>query len=149
MSATLNKATVFTVLIALIAILANGTVTFAQRDSGAKARGEIGKGFWSSNSSRAPFSGGWSTETRRSFSHAPSGQGEMSAPAIKNADRRGCNPSVKSKVTDEGEAQAPKATRRAFSYEPKMKARSGSRSSGKSKKEPWSYQKTDPRRYQH
>jgi hypothetical protein len=148
MLATFHKAVVLTATVAMVAVLGNAAVSYAQRDAGAKARGDVGTGFWNSQSTQPAMGRSMPTEARRSYSYSPSDKGEKTAPAAKDAGRCGSQPSVKSKAGDDGTAQAPKATRRAFSYEPAMKAQSGSRNSGTSQKAPWSYQKTDPRRYQ-
>ena len=148
MSATLNKATVFTALIALVAILANGTVTFAQRDAGAKARGEVGAGFWGSQSGRSSarsYAPSFSTDARRSYSYSPADKGEKAAPAVKDAGRSGCHSAAKNKAADDSVAKAPQKSRRSYSYEPSMRSGSGSRA--KAKKDPWLYPKADPRRY--
>lgn len=148
MLATFHKAVVVTAAVAMVAVLGNAAVSYAQRDAGAKARGEVGVGFWSSPSAQPSFGRSMTSETRRSYSYTPAEKGEESAaPAAKKESHRGCRPSAKSKTTDGSTAQAPKATRRSFSYEPSMSG-STNRGSRNGSKAPWSYQKTDPRRYQ-
>lgn len=148
MLATFHKAVVLTAAVAMVAVLGNAAVLYAQRDAGAKARGEVGAGFWSSPAAQPSFGRSMSTETRRSYSYAPSDKGEENAAAaVKKGSHRGCQPSAKSATADNSTAQAPQATRRSFSYEPSMSGSTnpGSRNGSKA---PWSYQRTDPRRYQ-
>lgn len=112
-----------TVAVTLLSSIA--TPAYAQRDAGAKARGEIGAGFWNSSSqSRSYYPS--RVETRRSFSYQPI-------------------EAVVDRVPADGAAAQPQAARRSFSYEPSYRSYRGY---GSATKAPWQYLKTDPRRYQ-
>jgi hypothetical protein len=95
------------------------------------------------------YSPPYSTETRQSFSYEPAESGVT----VKGSC--GCRGHVaapqaaaKKAETKQDIAAAPQVTRRSYSYEPATPApqrRAYSRNSGPTK-EPWQYQKTDPRR---
>jgi hypothetical protein len=84
-----------------------------------------------------------STETRQSFSYEPA-EGSVAA-------KGGCPESVTvaPAAPKEDVAQAPRTTRRSFSYNPSQKTEPRIRNyrSAAPKKQPWQYPKTDPRRY--
>ncbi|UUO05631.1 hypothetical protein M4951_19925 [Blastopirellula sp. J2-11] len=121
----------------------SATTAFAQRDAGAKVRGDFGHGFWHHNStmmSRATFNyqAAPVLESNRSFSYEPT----TNAPAPK--------PTVQTDNTAKATNPAPvvnNRTTRRFSYEPTPMVRSYN--SVQSHKSPWQYPKTDPRRYHH
>jgi len=111
--------------VAVTLLFSIATPAYAQRDAGAKARGEFGAGFWDSNpQSRSYYPS--RVETRRSFSYQPT-------------------EAVMDRVPAGVAAAQPQAARRSFSYEPSYRSNRGY---GSPKKAPWQYLKTDPRRYQ-
>jgi hypothetical protein len=88
----------------------------------------------------------YSTDTRQSFSYEPAEK------AVEGSGRyhgQAAAPQAAAKAETKPDAAAPKVTRRSYSYEPATPApqlRSSIRRAGP-KKEPWQYQKADPRRY--
>lgn len=146
MSATFHKVIVGTSVFSLLILV-----------SGAQAAPPLGfpKGrpYYGANNQRVgsssfrTYAPAYSTETRQSFSYEPA---EKAVQA-----KGGCHdpvavPQATTKTEEKQDVAAtPKATRRSYSYEPATPApqwRGSSRNSGP-KKEPWQYQKTDPRRY--
>jgi hypothetical protein len=118
--------------VAVTLLFSIATPAYAQRDAGAKARGEFGTGGWNSNSQPRSYSP-IPVETRRSFSYQPT------------AAVAGCQCGASQAATSEHVATQPQVERRSFSYEPSYRSY---RSYSSPKKEPWQYPKTDPRRYQ-
>ena len=132
MNALLKKLVLCSTAIVTAAILAT-TVTpaYAQRDAGAKARGEFGIGFWNPKYQSRPSSPS-GVQTRRSYSYEPT------------TTVAGCQCGSSQAVAPECATAQPHVVRRSFSHEP---SRQSFRSYSTPKKAPWQYLKTDPRRY--
>ncbi len=122
----------YSTLLATIAIWSTTAApAYAQRDAGAKARGEFGTGSWNSKSESRSNSLN-RTDTHRSYSYEPT------------AAVAGCQSGASHVAPAEHVAAQPQVVRRSFSYEPSYRS---SRSFSSPKKESWQYPKTDPRRY--
>jgi hypothetical protein len=101
-----------------------------------------------SSSATRNYAPAFSTETRQSFSYEPA---DGSAKATGGCPQQAAAPQAVTKDTTKDDvAAAPKVTRRSYSYEPAIQTAPSVRSYNRSaapNKEPWQYQKTDPRRY--
>lgn len=146
MSATFNKLIVGTSVFALL-MLASGTQA-APSIGYPKGRPYYGAtNHPSAVRSFRNYAPAYSTDTRQSFSYEPAEKAVV--------PKSGCQahvgaPQAAAKApTKKDAAAAPKVTRRSFSYEPVTPApqvRGYNRNAGP-RKEPWQYQKTDPRRW--
>lgn len=99
----------------VVTFLSVGSPAYAQRDSGAKARGEFGSGFWQPRYGAREYSPVF-VETPRSFSYQPQvepGRTYSYEPAPAAAVPSGCGA-----VAAPVEAARVEAERRSFSYEP-------------------------------
>lgn len=128
------------------------TPAFAQRDSGAKARGDT-ESFWDPKYKRSPTSANVvaprMTRGYRSYSYEPS------APAVQ-LRRPSRQPLLRglfgrrSFTNRAAVSQTPNVDRgyRSFSFEPNVQGTSTSSVNRRERdREPWQYPKTDPRRY--
>lgn len=132
MNALMKNLVLCSTAIVTVAILAKAaTPSYAQRDAGAKARGEFGTGFWNSKSESGSFSPS-RMETRRSYSYEPT------------ATVAGYKCDASQVAPAECAAAQPQVGRRSFSHDP---SRQSFRIYSTPKKAPWQYPKTDPRRY--
>jgi hypothetical protein len=139
-------------LVALVVTWGMSTKAFAQRDSGAKARGDTA-GFWDSKYNRSPTGSSVvapsTTQGYRSFSYEPSTLAVRSQPQRSSRQPLlrgifGRRSSANRVVVDQ--AQTINRGYRSFSFEPS--AQSTTRvNRGQQASELWRYQKTDPRRY--
>lgn len=146
MSAAFNKLIVGTSVFALL-ILASGA-------QAAPTPGyPKGRPYYGSNNqsvgvrSFRTYAPAYSAETRQSFSYEPTEK--VVAPRGGCHGRVAAPQAAKKAETKKDVAAAPQVTRRSFSYDPATPAprtRGFNRNVGP-KKEPWQYQKTDPRRY--
>lgn len=147
MSATFNKLTMIgTATLALLVMtsgasavsLGIGRPYFGSSNQGAGARN------WSARS----YAPAYSTETRQSFSYEPA---EGAAKAKCGCHEHAKAPQTATKdTTKDNIAAVPETTRRSYSYEPTVEPAPSVRSFNRSaapKKDPWLYQKGDPRRY--
>jgi hypothetical protein len=111
-----------------------------------------GRPYYGSSNQRSGFSANrsyapaFSTETRQSFSYDPAEKGvkaRSGCPGTAAAPQAAAKSETKQDV-----AAAPKVTRRSYSYEPAASAPQRRVYNGNAgmKKEPWQFQKTDPRR---
>jgi hypothetical protein len=129
------------------------TDSFAQRDAGAKARGD-NEGFWDSRYNRSPARtltvAPRTTQGYRSFSYEPGTQSVWLQPRryYRQPMLRGFfgrRLYVNRAFT--GQSQGVNRGYRSFSYEPQQAQGQGSVNRGQSSRELWRYQKTNPRRY--
>jgi hypothetical protein len=120
-----------TVAVAFLSVVTSPA--YAQRDAGAKARGEFGTTF-SKPTYRPRSYATTPDETRQSFSYEPAGT------VVPTETVAGCHCG-----TPQMAAMQPQAARRSYSYEPSYRGYPSYRAP---KKAPWQYPKTDPRRYQ-
>lgn len=131
MNTQLKKLATFSAAIVAVVVLSFTSPVYAQRDSGAKARGDMNS-FWSPKYQSRSYCSGV-VQTRESFSYEP-------AEAVTGAD----NAVSEAAPTERSAVQPQIVERRSFSYEPSYRS---NRSYSAPKKQPWQYQKTDPRRY--
>ena len=126
------------------------TPAFAQRDSGAKARGDT-ESFWDPKYKRSPTSANVvaprMTQGYRSYSYEPSAPAvQLRRPSRQPLLRRlfGQRLSTNRAAVNQG----PSVNRgyRSFSFEPNRQGTSSMNRSERNR-ELWRYQKTDPRRY--
>ena len=135
---------------AVVVLLLNASTLYAQRDAGAKARGDMSP-FWSQPSHMGSAARMYSApratvETRESYSYEPAESGD--APVVKKQATGGCSCHHHA-AKDNAVAAAPQTERRSFSYEPSMSSAprsSGHHHSAAPNKAQWQYQKADPRR---
>jgi hypothetical protein len=143
MNTQLKKLAALSVAISAVAISFSASPLYAQRDGGAKARGDMSP-FWSPKYRSRSSSRGFvyrqpASETRRSFSYEP-------ADAVTGS---GCGSRVQPAPAEPTAAQ-PQVERRSFSYEPTYSYQPSYRTNRRysaPKKAPWQYPKSDPRRY--
>jgi hypothetical protein len=123
MSTTLKKMMRVATALAMLLVLSIGSESHAQRDAGAKARGDIGS-FWSQGSSqssaRRSFSYQGQVQTRRSFSYQPAPAARCPAAQESTAEPQAAEP----QATEDKAAEAPQAVRRTYSYEPSVQRES-------------------------
>ncbi|RIK74664.1 MAG: hypothetical protein DCC68_22680 [Planctomycetota bacterium] len=124
-------------IVAATLLFTNATTAFAQRDAGAKVRGESGSDFWSSKP-RPRSIPRYSDEMRRSFSYEPAATPEATQSGAS------CHCGTTGPAASERAATQPQDVRRSFSYDPGYRS---TRSKAAPRNEPWHYPKTDPRRY--
>jgi hypothetical protein len=120
MSVPLKKMMSIAAALAMLLVLSIGSESYAQRDAGAKARGEIGRSFWGQgsgqSSTRRSFSYQGQVQTRRSFSYQPAPAATGNCPPVAESK------AVEQESTDAQPAEAPPAVRRSYSYEPSMQS---------------------------
>jgi hypothetical protein len=130
MSFSMSRLFVVPAVIVAAAILLFGAPAYAQRDAGAKARGEFGTGFWNSPRRATTFYAG-PVQTYRSYSYEPRVETYRSfsyEPGLSTgADAAQDQPQVE-----------------VYSYPPSYRSYGGFNAPLKA---PWLYPKSDPRRY--
>jgi len=126
MSGKLNRVSLFAATLAVVAVLGSAALSYAQRDSSAKARGVYNTETWNTNSSQSrsgkSFGSSQSSQSRQSYSYDPSDKGDVAARGP------GCAPKLSSKPADDSKAQAKKQTRRSYSHKPAEKSNKSAKS---------------------
>jgi len=97
-------------MVAITVLLTSAAPAYAQRDAGAKARGEFGAGFWNPKNQTRPLTPSV-VATQRSYSYEPT------------AAVAGCHCDSSHAVSAECTASQPQIVRRSFSYEPSRQGR--------------------------